>query len=80
MTKRFRLENGLLKIGEIARESGVRESTIRYYTEIGLINVAETTDSGYRLYDKDETVRMLKAIKEVKSNRLTLSQIVAQMA
>ncbi len=80
MTKKFRLENGLLKIGEIARESGIKESTIRYYTEVGLVNVAETTESGYRLYDKDETVRVLKTIREVNSSRLTLSQIVAQMA
>ena len=79
MTKKFRLENGLLKIGEIAREAGVKESTVRYYTEVGIIEVAETTDTGYRLYDRDETIRRLKAIREVNESKMTLSQIVSQM-
>lgn len=80
MTKKFRLENGLLKVGEIAREAGVKQSTVKYYTETGILDVAETTDSGYRLYDKDETIRRLRAILEVNSKRMTLSQIVSQMA
>ena len=79
MTKKFRLENGLLKIGEIAREAEVKESTIRYYTEVGIIEVAETTETGYRLYDRNESIRRLKAIREVNENRMTLTQIVAQM-
>jgi DNA-binding transcriptional MerR regulator len=80
MTKTFRLENGLLKIGEIANEAGVRESTIRYYTNIGILSVSETTDTGYRLYDRDETLRRLQAIKEINSGKLTLSQIATQLA
>ena len=80
MTKKFRLENGLLKIGEIAKEAGVRESTVRYYTEMGLIKVTERTDSGYRLYDRNETLRILKTVKEVNSSRVTISQIAAQVA
>ena len=69
----------MLKIGEIAREAGVKESTIRYYTEVGIVDVAETTETGYRLYDRDETIRRLKAVREVNESRLTLSQIVSQM-
>jgi len=80
MTKKFRLENGLLKIGEIAREAGVRESTVRYYTEVGLIKVTEKTDSGYRLYDRNETLRILKTVKEVNSGRMTITQLASQVA
>jgi len=80
MTKKFRLENGLLKVSEVAKESGVKESTVRYYTEVGIINVTETTDTGYRLYDRDKTVKVLRAIKEVNSNYLTLSQLAAKLA
>jgi len=80
MTKKFRLENGLLKIGEVAKEAGVKESTIRYYTEVGIVEVIETTETGYRLYDRDETIRRLRAIREVNESRMTLSQIVSQMA
>ena len=44
MTKKMRMEIGLLKVGEIAREARMLTSTIRYYTEIGLLKVRELTD------------------------------------
>ncbi len=80
MTKRFRLENGLLKIGEIARESGVRQSTIRHYTEVGLLSIAETMESGYRLYDRNETLRRIGLIKEISTSRQSLNQIKTALA
>ncbi len=80
MTKKFRLENGLLKIGEIAREAGVRQSTIRYYTEVGLLSIVETTESGYRLYDRDETKRRLVMIKAISDTRVSLNQLKMKMA
>ncbi len=80
MTKKFRLENGLLKIGEIASEAGVRQSTIRYYTEVGLLSIAETTESGYRLYDRDETLRRLVMIKAISDTRVSLNQLKMELA
>ena len=41
MCKKERLKKGLLKIGEIAKEAGVLCSSIRYYTDVGLLQVAE---------------------------------------
>ena len=80
MTKRFRLENGLLKVCEVAKEAGVKESTVRYYTEVGIINATEKTETGYRLYDREKTVKVLRAIKEINSNCLTLSQLAVKLA
>ena len=80
MTKKFRMENGLLKIGEIAGEAGVRQSTIRYYTEVGLLSIAETTESGYRLYDRDETLRRLGMIKAISDTRVSLNQLKMELA
>ena len=80
MTKKFRLENGLLKIGEIAREAGARQSTIRYYTEVGLLSIAETMESGYRLYDRNETLRRLEMIKAISDTRVSLNQLRVEMA
>ncbi len=37
MTRKMRIDLGLLKIGELARESEVMRSTIRHYTVIGLL-------------------------------------------
>jgi DNA-binding transcriptional MerR regulator len=69
-----------LKIGEIARVAGVPLSTIRYYTDIGLLKVATYTKGGYRLYDKEETVNIIKKIKPVVDRRRTLKQIKADLA
>ena len=80
MTKKMRMEVGLLKVGEIAREARVLTSTIRYYTEIGLLKVRELTEGGYRLYDRDETVERLRMVKAVNGGHLSLAEIRARMS
>ncbi len=80
MTKKIRMGLGLLKIGEIAGESKVMRSTIRYYTEIGLLKVREFTEGGYRLYDRDETVERLRMVKAVNGGHLSLAEIRARMS
>ncbi|NIN91722.1 MerR family DNA-binding transcriptional regulator, partial [bacterium] len=42
-------DKNLLRIGEIAKVAEVPLSTIRYYTDIGLLKVASHTRGGYRL-------------------------------
>ena len=49
MTKKMRMEVGLLKVGEVAKEARVMASTIRYYTEIGLLKVRELAEVKERL-------------------------------
>ncbi len=39
-----------MRIGQLARVSGVTSDTIRYYEKIGLMPAARRTDSGYREY------------------------------
>jgi len=76
MCKKERLRNGLLKIGEIAREAGVLRSTIRYYTEMGLLAVAETlSPGGYRLYDRERTLVRIQQIKSIAEQNRTLQDI-----
>ena len=75
MTKEMRLERGLLKISEVAKETDLAISTIRYYTEIGLLKVLEHTDSGYRLYRKDDTISIINIIKEAKGRIPSLADI-----
>jgi DNA-binding transcriptional MerR regulator len=79
MTKKMRLEIGLLKVGEIAREARVLASTIRYYTEIGLLKVRELTEGGYRLYDREDTLERLRMVREVNGDRLSLAEIRTQL-
>ena len=76
MCKRERLKMGLLKIGEMAREAGVLRSTIRYYTDMGLLPVTETLlPGGYRLYDREQTLARIQQIKSIAEQNRTLEDI-----
>lgn len=41
-----------LKIGEVARRSGLTVKTIRFYCDEGLIQPSSRSDGGYRLFDE----------------------------
>lgn len=64
----------LLKIGELARRTSERNSTIRHWTKEGLLEITEITDAGYHLYSPD-MVERIELIKKLKSKRLTLKEI-----
>lgn len=68
----------LLRIGQLARETGESNATIRFWTKEGLLNVTDTTDSGYQLYDPQMIQRAAK-IRELQGQRFTLSEIRGQL-
>ena len=51
-------ENGLLKIGELARRTDTTLRTIRYYEQLGLINHSARTKGGFHLYFQDECYKI----------------------
>jgi len=65
----------LLKISEIAKKSGVLPSTIRYYTDIGLIKVKGTTEGGQRLYSEEEVISILRKIKWFSQKGYSINKI-----
>ncbi len=67
--------NGLLTVSEIAHESGVLPSTIRYYSNIGLLKVTQYSTGGFRLFARDETLKQIKKIKEIIGRRVTLEEV-----
>ena len=76
MCKRERMRAGLLKISEVAREAGVQKTTVRYYTEMGLLKVStKMLPGGYRLYDRGETVESIRRIKSIHEQNRTLDDI-----
>ncbi len=64
----------LLKIGALAGQAGESPSTIRHWTKEGLLEVAEITPSGYRLY-APEMIARIEKIHALKKQRLTLPEI-----
>jgi DNA-binding transcriptional MerR regulator len=69
-----RVGEKLLKIGEVARLTGFSVKTLHYYEERGLIEPAERSDAGYRLYGREEVAR-LEFIKKAKLLGLTLKEV-----
>ena len=65
----------LLKIGEMAKIAGVRQSTLRYYTDIGLIKVADYTPGRQKLFDKEDTLKRIQIVKKISRQKLSLETI-----
>jgi Cu(I)-responsive transcriptional regulator len=63
-----------LTIGKLARETGVKVVTIRYYEQIGLMPVAPRTDGNYRTYTLEHR-RRLRFIRRCRDLGFTLDQI-----
>jgi DNA-binding transcriptional MerR regulator len=55
----------LLKIQEVAAETGLTPRSIRYYEEMGLLEPAARSGGSYRLYDESDLER-LRSIKELR--------------
>ncbi|MBN1383252.1 MAG: response regulator [Elusimicrobia bacterium] len=66
---------GNVKISEVAVKARVLPSTIRHYTDLGLLEVSDRTDGGQRLYDEEKTFNTLAKIKHLSSRGYTLNQI-----
>jgi DNA-binding transcriptional MerR regulator len=48
----------LLRINEVAAETGLTTRAIRYYEEMGLLEPAARSEGDYRLYDASDLVRL----------------------
>lgn len=77
--RRVEFPGELVKIGKIAKLAGVSPSTIRYYTEMGLLKVAGFSPGGYRLYEVDETLKRMAKIRPEIEKRKTLQGIKAEL-
>ncbi len=52
----------MLTIGELAAFAGVSTRTIRYYHGLGLLPEPARDESGYRRYDADDVVRLVRIV------------------
>ena len=73
--KTFPEAQKLLKIGELAKITNESVPTIRYWTQEGLLEVAEHTNGGYQLYDETMVKRAKKIRHLQKEKRLTIREL-----
>ncbi|AOJ62704.1 MerR family transcriptional regulator [Burkholderia ubonensis] len=63
-----------LKVGELAKRSGLTVRTLHHYHAIGLLMPSARADNGYRLYDRDDIAR-LHQIQALRRFGLSLTEI-----
>ena len=63
-----------MRIGVLARRTGLAPSAVRYYERLGLLTAPGRTASGYRSY-ADDTLDRLAFIRSAQSVGLTLAEV-----
>lgn len=63
-----------LKVGELARRTGLTVRTLHHYDEIGLLKPSARSESGYRMYASQD-VAQLHAIQALRYLGLSLAEI-----
>ena len=76
MNKKTSEKNNILTIGELAEVSGIRLTTLKYYTELGLLPFSQEGERLTRKYEEEKALERLEKIKELKGKRLTIKEIV----
>lgn len=64
----------LLKVGELARRTGLTVRALHHYDSIGLLRPTGRSESGYRLYNRDDVAR-LHGIQTLRRMGLPLAEI-----
>ncbi|MEO8023108.1 MerR family transcriptional regulator [Polaromonas sp.] len=68
----------LLKVGELAKHTGLTVRTLHHYDEIGLLTPSARSESGYRLYSTGDVAR-LHGIQALRHLGLALADIAAML-
>ena len=63
-----------LKVGELAKRSGLTVRALHHYDSIGLLRPSGRSDSGYRLYSRDDVAR-LHGIQTLRRTGLSLADV-----
>ena len=63
-----------LRIGELAKQTNLAVGTLRYYSDLGLLQPVQRGDNGYRYYSQDAT-KQVEFIKKAQAIGFTLEEI-----
>lgn len=64
-----------ITIGELVRLTGVRYSTLKFYTEEGMLHFEQAEENLTRRYRRAETLERILLIKKLKADGLSIPQI-----
>ena len=66
--------NNYFKIGQLAKQTGIAVGTLRYYSDLGLLQPVQRGDNGYRYYGVD-AAKQVEFIKKAQTLGFTLEEI-----
>ena len=52
----------LLRVGQLAKRTGLTVRTLHHYDELGIVSPRRRSAAGYRLYGEDDLARLLQAV------------------
>lgn len=75
-------EDILLSIKDFSEATGIKQTTLRYYDELGLFSPIERSSSGYRYYSAQQiiTVNILRVLGDLGYNTKQMSEFVRNRA
>ena len=62
-------------IGELVRLTDVRYSTLKYYTEEGLLSFEQAEENLTRRYKREESMAQMQKIKELRQEGKSIAEI-----
>lgn len=71
---RSSIEQGGMRVGELAKRAGVSVRTLHHYDAIGLLTPSRRSEAGYRLYGRADVAR-LQQIKSLRQLGFSLDEI-----
>ena len=74
------LQDQWVTIGELARLTGLRYSTLKFYTEEGMLPFCQPESNLTRRYRRVQTMERLERIGELKAQGLSISEIQGRLA
>lgn len=64
-------------IGELVRLTGVRYSTLKFYTEEGMLPFEQAEENLTRRYKREESVERIAYIRQMREQKKTIPEIKA---
>lgn len=73
------LASEYVSIGELVRITGARYSTLKYYTEEGMLPFEQAEENLTRRFPRENAVRQIKRIRDLRLQGLSIPEIKEQL-